>query len=155
MSYTDTAGFLLLIMVWAAVYLIHFPFFGTPTKLPSAQQDGRSFNGSWYPPNKTQINDLQAVINGTDVFGFIFSDAPTSPSNAREEIQNWCNMPHVNPDSYPVPPAGYTLEYVEVVRSYSHNFPRRKLLKVLDSQTSQTYPLRCQHLSTRILHLGM
>ena len=33
--------------------------------------------------------------------------------------QNWCNMPHVNSKTYLVPPTGYTLEYVEVVRSSS------------------------------------
>lgn len=118
MSYTDTTGFLLLIALWATLYVVHFPFLRTPTQLPNVQQNKNpNFNSSWYPPNKTQINDLEAVINGTDVFEFIFSDAYTPPSNASDGIRNWCNMPHVNSETYPVPPAGYTLEYVEVVGS--------------------------------------
>ena len=116
MSQVDTAGFLLLIALWLTVYSAHLPFFGSSTELPSVHKDSQNFNGSWYPPNKTQINDLDAVINDTDVFGFIFSDAYTPPNNAGHGIQNWCNMPHVNSKTYPVPPTGYTLEYVEVVR---------------------------------------
>lgn len=117
MSRTHTAGFLLLIVLWAGVYLAHFPFVGPTTEIPSAQQNTRSFNGSWYPPDETQINDLEAVINGSDVFGFIFGDAYSPPSKDGYATPNWCNMPHVNSETYPVPPAGYTLEYVEVVRS--------------------------------------
>ena len=125
MSLTHTAEFLLLIALWAIVYLIHFPFLGPPTHLSSEQQNqqnSRRFNGSWYLPNKTQINDLEAVINGTDVFGFIFSDT-TSPSRstASDAIQNWCNMPHVNSETYPAPQADYTLEYVEVVGPQLHD----------------------------------
>ena len=123
MSYglPDTLGFLLLIALWATVYLAHFPFFAPSTQSSSVQQNSRSFNGSWYPPSNSQINDLDAVINGTDVFGFIFSDVYISPSNASDAIQNWCNMPHVNSDTYPVPQADHTLEYVEVVRSQPHD----------------------------------
>lgn len=124
MSGTETAAFLLLILLWATVYLTHFPFFGPPTELPSVQQNSPSFNGSWYPPNRTQINDLDAVINGTDVFGFIFSDAYTPPENANDGIYNWCNMPHVNSETYPVPPEAYTLEYVEVVGLSTHHLAR-------------------------------
>lgn len=115
MSHRDTAALLILIALWATVYLTHFPFFASPTQFPSVQQNSPSFNGSWYPPNQTQIDDLQTVINGTDAFGFIFSDAYTPPGKASDGIHNWCNMPHVNSETYPVPPAGYTLEYVEVV----------------------------------------
>ena len=117
MSHIDTAASLLLISLWATVYLADFSFFAPSTRSPNVQQNRPSFNGSWYPPKRTQIDDLEAVINGTDVFGFIFSDAFTPPSNAVDEIRNWCNMPHVNQETYPLPPAGYTLEYVEVVRS--------------------------------------
>lgn len=117
MSHTDTAGFLFLIALWATVYLAPFSFFGPSTEIPSVQQISPSFNGSWYPPKKTQIDDLEAVINGTDVFGFVFSDAYTPPINVSDEMHNWCDMPHVNSKTYPVPPAAYTLEYVEVVGS--------------------------------------
>ena len=123
MSYglPDTVGSLLLIVLWATVYLVHLPFFAPSTQSSSVQQNSRSFNGSWYPPNNSQISDLGAVINGTGVFGFIFSDVSISPSNASDALQNWCNMPHVNSDTYPVPQADYTLEYVEVVRSQPHD----------------------------------
>lgn len=114
MSRTDTAGFLFLITLWATVYLTHVPFVGPHSEIPSAQQNSPTFNGSWNPPNNTRINDLGTVINGTDVFGFIFSDAYTPHSNDNDAI-NWCNMPHVNSDTYPLPPTDYTLEYVEVV----------------------------------------
>lgn len=121
MSHTNTVAILLLITLWATVYLYHFPYFGPATQPPTVQQYNRSFNGSWYPPNKTQINDLEAVVNGTDVFGFIFRNAYTPPSIAGDGIQNWCNMPHVNSDTYPMPRAGFSLEYVEVVGSESHD----------------------------------
>lgn len=123
MSQTETASFLLLIILWAIVYLAHFPFFGPLTIFPSVQQSNSSFNGSWYPPNSTQINDLEAVINGTDVFGFVFSDAYTSPENANDGICNWCNMPHVNSETYPVPPEAYALEYVEVIHRHHKRTP--------------------------------
>lgn len=133
MSHTHTAGFLLLIALWALVYLAHFPYIGPHTHFPrSAQNNSPSFNGSWFSPDNTQINDLEAVINGTDVFGFIFSDVYNPPGNASDGIRNWCNMPHVNSDTYPVPPVGYSLEYVEVVSFQSHHLTSREssLLKV-------------------------
>ena len=116
MSCSNTAGVLLLIILWVTVYLPHFPFLGA-SQSPDVQQGSRIFSGSWYPPNKTQVNDLEAVINGTEAFGFVFSDAYTAPDVAGDGTWNWCNMPHVNSMNYPVPPTGYTLEYVEVVRS--------------------------------------
>lgn len=125
MSYglPDTVGSLLLIALWATVYLVHLPFFAPSTLSSSVQQYSPSFNGSWYPPSNSQISDLGAVINGTDVFGFIFSDASISPSNASDALQNWCNMPHVNSHTYPVPQADYTLEYVEVIHRHHKRTP--------------------------------
>ena len=69
----------------------------------------------WIPPNQTQINDLEAVINGTGVYGFIFNDSNAPPGNDYYGGYNWCNMPHVSPKTYIKPPAEYVLEYVEVV----------------------------------------
>lgn len=146
MSHTDTAGVLLLIALWAVVYLAHLPFVGPTTEFPSVQQNNRSFNGSWYPPNRTQINDLEAVVNGSDVFGFIFSDAYSPPSKASYAIPNWCNMPHVNSETYPVPPAGYTLEYVEVIHRHhkrtpyaANTFPRESYTWDCDDEGLFTY----------------
>ena len=146
MSYglPDTVGSLLLIALWATVYLVHLPFFAPSTLSSSVQQNSPSFNGSWYPPSNSQINDLGAVINGTDVFGFIFSDASISPSNASDALQNWCNMPHVNSDTYLVPETDYTLEYVEVVRSQTHDLATAviRLLRVSRfTDTTNAHPM--------------
>lgn len=147
MSHTHTAGFLLLIALWALVYLAHFPYIGPHTHFPrSAQNNSPSFNGSWFSPDNTQINDLEAVINGTDVFGFIFSDVYNPPGNASDGIRNWCNMPHVNSDTYPVPPVGYSLEYVEVIHRHhkrtpyaANTFPRESYAWDCDDEGLFTY----------------
>lgn len=136
MSRTHTAGSLFLITLWATVYLAQVPFVGPHSEIPSVQQNSRIFNGSWNPPNKTQINDLGTVINGTDIFGFIFSDA-YSPHNNDNDAINWCNMPHVNSETYPLPPTGYTLEYVEVVSSQTLIVQEKHdRLTCIDTQTS-------------------
>ena len=85
-----------------------------------AQRQSPSSNASivdlnWYPPNATQINDLSIVINGTGTYGFIFNSSITAGSY---QTYNWCNMPHVRSQEYPVAGAEYTLEYVEVVGCY-------------------------------------
>lgn len=79
----------------------------------------------WYPPPKTDINDLGKVITSEGVHGFIFnsSDGPVNE-------YNFCNMPRVNPDTYPKADKEYELEYVEIIQRhhkrtpYAHNsFP--------------------------------
>jgi len=68
----------------------------------------------WYPPKTTPISNLSAVVNGTGVFGFSF-DGSRPGSNDYYGGYNYCNMPHVNQQSYVKPPGDYVLEYVEVV----------------------------------------
>lgn len=79
----------------------------------------------WYPPPKTDINDLGNVINGKGVFGFNFDSSDGPPND-----YNFCNMPGVNTETYPEAASDYTLEYAEVIQRhhkrtpYAHNsFP--------------------------------
>ena len=83
----------------------------TTTQARNVSSNSTAVDLNWYPPNATQINNLSAVINGTGVHGFIFNSSFASGSKG----YNWCSMPHVNKDTYPVADESYTLEYVEVV----------------------------------------
>lgn len=67
----------------------------------------------WYPPRNTSINNLDDVLAGEGVYGFIFNTSETS--DAEYGTYNWCNMPHVRKTEYIKPPAEYELKYVEVV----------------------------------------
>lgn len=68
---------------------------------------------SWHPPNATAINNLTQVLQGSDVYGFIYNSS-TTPDDRYGEY-NWCNMPHVRPLEYKKPSSDYKLQYVEVV----------------------------------------
>lgn len=79
----------------------------------------------WYPPPKTDHNDLAKVINGEGIYGYIF-DSSDGPRNQ----YNYCNMPRVNEETYPRADPEYLLEYVEIIQRhhkrtpYAHNgFP--------------------------------
>ena len=74
-----------------------------------------SIHDSWFPPTSNPINDLNAVINGTGVYGFIFNGSYSPVSNDYYGGYDYCNMPHVNKMQYLKPSENYTLEYVEVV----------------------------------------
>jgi hypothetical protein len=69
---------------------------------------------SWHAPKKSWINDLSQVLNGTGTHGFIFNSS-VLPSGVPYGSYNWCNMPHVRAEEYPVASEEYQLEYVEVV----------------------------------------
>lgn len=69
---------------------------------------------TWHPPNSSWINDLGSVINGTGIHGFIFNSSDL-PSGVSYGSYNWCNMPHVRRQEYPVASREYKLQYVEVV----------------------------------------
>lgn len=68
---------------------------------------------NWYAPNATALNNLTAVLDGQDIYGYIYnsSDVPASEYG----VYNWCNMPHVRATEYPVASSEYELQYVEVV----------------------------------------
>ena len=69
---------------------------------------------SWHPPNSTAVNNLTSVVNGTGIYGYIFTSSAT-PASIPYSTYNWCDMPHVRAQEYPSAPSGYKLEYVELV----------------------------------------
>ena len=93
------------------------PVFGLLTLLEA--QSGPTYNSSldglWYPPTSNPVNDLDAVINGTGVYGFIFNGSYAPVSNDYYGGYDYCNMPHVVKVQYLKPSENHTLEYVEVV----------------------------------------
>lgn len=97
--------------------------------------NSQSIDLSWHPPKHTAINDLAAVINATGVSGYIFNSSVT-PSGVPYGTYNWCNMPHVRPQEYPRSPAGYKLEYVEIVSLPIQNSPVHPSLIRVDPSPS-------------------
>lgn len=74
---------------------------------------------SWHPPSKSDINNLDSVINGNGTYGIIFK-----PNGSVPNVDNWCNMPHVNPTTYPkINDSSYNLEYVEVIHRHHKRTP--------------------------------
>lgn len=71
-------------------------------------------NLSWFAPSNSWLTNLNDVINGTGVYGFIFNSS-TDPSGTQYGTYNWCNMPHVRPQEYKIVSSEYKLEYVELV----------------------------------------
>lgn len=71
-------------------------------------------NTDWHAPLSSWITDLNFVINGTGVGGFMFNSS-SLPSTVPYGTYNWCNMPHVRKQEYPVPGKKLQLQYVEVV----------------------------------------
>lgn len=78
----------------------------------------------WHAPNKTWINDLTQVLNGSGTNGFIFNNSAL-PEGIKYGTYNWCNMPHAKPEEYPTASEEYVLGYVEVVNR--NNFTRRSI----------------------------
>jgi acid phosphatase len=72
----------------------------------------------WHPPANTQLNDLDTVINGTGIYGFIFNSSQ-GPLNTYD----WCNMPHTNTVTYPKADSSYKLEYVELIHRHHKRTP--------------------------------
>ena len=68
---------------------------------------------NWHPPRNTSINDLDAALHGTGVYGFIFNSSDTP--DAEYGTYNWCNMPHVRKKEYKRAGEGFELRFVEVV----------------------------------------
>ncbi|KAL1640556.1 hypothetical protein SLS58_006751 [Diplodia intermedia] len=77
----------------------------------------------WHPPNSTWITDLNEVINGTGVHGFVFNGSQL-PDGVPYGTYNWCNMPHVRASEYPrIASDEYQLEYVEVIHRHHKRTP--------------------------------
>jgi hypothetical protein len=85
----------------------------TPTALIALIPAVKALDTSWHAPNATPINDLDKVLSGRGVYGFIFNSSHTPE---REYGQyNWCNMPHVRRSEYRKAPDEYELQYIEIV----------------------------------------
>ncbi len=76
---------------------------------------GTTIDLSWHAPISTVINNLSKVVEGDNIYGWIYDSSTTD--NSEYGVYNWCNMPHVRKTEYPKPSLGYNLQYVEVVRS--------------------------------------
>ena len=96
-------------------WILPVPGFLTLLEAQSDSTYNSSIDALWYPPIANPINDLNAVINGTGVYGFIFNGSYAPVSNDYYGGYGYCNMPHVNKVQYLKPSDNYTLEYVEVV----------------------------------------
>jgi hypothetical protein len=68
---------------------------------------------NWHAPNKTWINNLSQVLNGTGTNGFVFNSSQL-PAGTKYGTYNWCNMPHVRKQEYVKASEEYQLAYVEV-----------------------------------------
>lgn len=159
-------GSLLLLASWATIYLIRsagfLPAFGF-LKLDSTQNTtpiplDSPIDGLWYAPNPTQVNELETVINGSGVYGFIFNSSYAPRRNSYYGGYNYCNMPHVNRQGYVKAPENYTLEYIEVVCCLWNSLISWTLASLIagvngfepllnrpyisDPQTSQTHSIR-------------
>ena len=78
-----------------------------------AAADAAAVDTKWYPPSQTKVNNLDQVVNGKGIYGWIY-DTSNTPSK-EYGIYNWCNMPHVRKDIYQKVDDEYELVYVELV----------------------------------------
>jgi acid phosphatase len=130
-------------------------FSGQPLAAPSTVNGTVDVN--WYAPNATQINNLNSVLSTSGVYGFIFNSSQTP--NSEYGTYNWCNMPHVRCQEYPKASDEYELQYVEVVSfcfiSQTDVSKAKRAKDESDSQASQTHSVRVEHLSGRIISVGL
>jgi hypothetical protein len=105
---------------FTAAALNLFPLSEAAAGIPT---DSDSSVPSWQNPAQTDINDLNHVINGKGVYGFIY-DSSHTPDD-KYGIYNWCNMPHVRRHEYAKPEDDFELVYVEVVRENPFILPSR------------------------------
>ncbi|KAI7184956.1 phosphoglycerate mutase-like protein [Hortaea werneckii] len=106
----------------------------TTASLVCLDANTTSVDLSWHPPNNSSINDLETAINGTGIYGFIFNSSQGPP-----DTYNWCNMPHVNPQTYPqIHDTNYKLEYVEVVHRHHKRTPYAS-----NTFPQESYPWYC------------
>ncbi|KAK5938189.1 hypothetical protein PMZ80_009778 [Knufia obscura] len=68
------------------------------------------------------INDLDRVLYGGDIYGYIFNSS-TTPPGIPYQTYNWCNMPHARRQEYTTPPSVYSLKYVEVIHRHHKRTP--------------------------------
>lgn len=127
------------IMLWKSLPIL-LPFAGLIDSTTAAQQassavtsappvyptgSSNSVDLSWHAPRKYAVNSLASAINGTGIYGFIFNSSQ-SPAGSPPSLYNWCNMPHVNPATYPKLPkqyASYELVYAEAIHRHHKRTP--------------------------------
>lgn len=90
--------------------------------LPLVASQNSTVDLGWYAPNQTWVNNLSGILRGNGTHDFYFGGS-TLPPGTKYGTYNWCNMPHVRREEYPMPREGYTLEYVEVVSTHDHLDP--------------------------------
>ncbi|EXJ63691.1 hypothetical protein A1O7_00026 [Cladophialophora yegresii CBS 114405] len=88
----------------------------------NCSQSSQPVDLAWHPPNDTNINNLEYVVNGTGIQGFIFNSSVT-PTSTPYSTYNWCNMPHVRAKEYARVSPDYTLEYVEIIHRHHKRTP--------------------------------
>jgi hypothetical protein len=91
----------------------------------AAASSSRQGDQSWHAPAQTDLNNLDKVLAGDGVYGFIYNSSHTP--DELYGVYNWCNMPHVRSQEYVRAKAGYELQYVELVsprhEEYNHVLP--------------------------------
>ncbi|OIW25799.1 histidine acid phosphatase [Coniochaeta ligniaria NRRL 30616] len=91
---------------------------------------------TWHAPAQSLINNLTNVVSTTGVYGFIYNTSATPASDYG--VYNWCNMPHVREDIYPVAPPDYDLAYVELIHRHHKRTPYAS-----NSFPVESYPWTC------------
>lgn len=98
----------------------------------------------WHSPTASEINNLSSVVNGTGIYGFIFS--ATTPDTVPYSTYNWCNMSRIRATEYSAAPSEYKLEYVEVIHRHhkrtpyaDNTFPRETYTWYCDDQALVYY----------------
>ncbi|KAK2761370.1 hypothetical protein FQN54_001892 [Arachnomyces sp. PD_36] len=86
--------------------------------VPGAQALG---GANWEEPADTPIADLEKVLSGKGVYGFIFNSSYTPDEKYGQ--YNWCNMPHVRRSEYKEAPDDYELQYIEVIHRHHKRSP--------------------------------
>lgn len=81
-----------------------------------------SIDAQWHKPAKFWDTDLDAAINATGTYGFIFNSS-TLPAGVKYGSYNYCNMPHVRRPEYEIPSKEYQLEYVEIIHRHHKRTP--------------------------------
>lgn len=109
---------------------------------------------SWHAPVSWEVNSLKSAIQGTGTYGFVF-DSSTLPEDipygniifylfivpvAYDHLgtYNWCNMPHVRRNEYPIVDSSYDLQYVEVIHRHHKRTPYAS-----NTLPVETYPWHC------------
>ncbi|KAJ4293094.1 hypothetical protein N0V90_008376 [Kalmusia sp. IMI 367209] len=90
--------------------------------LPLAATQSATIDLAWHPPKKSWVNDLDQVLNSTGTHGFNFNGSDLPPETPYGTY-NWCNMPHVRQEEYPVAVEEYKLRYVEVIHRHHKRTP--------------------------------